>query len=441
LVHIRTAVTVPDLLKLTAVLDAAALERMEPYLAPFLSGRGERPAIDMTRLRPPICYWAVYRRGAERVTFKSFFDRAHYGPYVARLREYYPDRVDRPDHPRGGLTFRPELNGVLWKFPFDPAMPGLGRALDGDWIAEAVRRPAGALTPEVVDYNPEIGAVLVYRDERGRRTVFGKVSPTESAGLEHLVMDELWRSSARQRGELLVSRPLAYRHEVGLLLQARVRGRPFDGRRNTPAYLELAIAAGASAAALHSTGVALGPERDPEHFLQRLDDGLDELALTAPALHGPMRRLIEQVRARAARAGADRPVASHGDLKYDQFLRYRHRFVLIDFEMFCQAEPWLDLGHFCAYLPPSAPDDWRDGAAAELARARFLTAYRQAADRPINWDRLALYEAAVLALRGLSYVWAHDVDWQLRASAMIDLAFERLVSPEPSADTEGLLRA
>ncbi|HEY3109514.1 MAG TPA: phosphotransferase [Chloroflexota bacterium] len=429
----------PDTLKLTAVLEASAPARMAPQLAPFFAGADGQPTIDMTRLQPPICYWAVYRRGAERVTFKSFFAGADYEPYVAKLREYYSDRVGRPDHPGGGLAFLPELNGVLWKFPFDPAMPGLGRALDGDWIAEAVRRPARALTPELLDYNPEIGAVLVYRDERGRRTVFGKVSPTDTAGLEYLVMDELWRSPARQRGDLLVSRPLAYRHELGLLLQARVRGRPFIGRRNSRSYIELAAAAGAAAAALHSTEVAIGPERDLEHFLARLADGLDELALTAPPLHVSMRRLIEQIRVRAARTLPDGPVPSHGDLKYDQLLRYRRRFILIDFEMFCRAEPWLDVGHFCAYLPPSTPDDWRDGAAAELARARFLGAYQRAAGQPINWERLALYEAAVLALRGLSYVWAHDLDWQIRASAMIDLAFERLVSPEPGANVEGLL--
>jgi aminoglycoside phosphotransferase (APT) family kinase protein len=268
--------------------------------------------------------------------------------------------------------------------------------------------------------------------------VFGKVTPTEAGGLEYEVMDELWRSPARQRGDLLVTRPLAYRPELGLLLQARVRGRPFAGRRNSRAYIVLAEAAGLAAAALHSTEVALGPERDLEHSLARLVAGLDELALTAPPLHGSMRRLIEQIRSRAARVGPDGAVPSHGDLKYDQLLRYRHRFILIDFELFCQAEPWLDVGHFCAYLPPASPEDWRDGAAAELARGRVLAAYRRAAGRSIVWERLAVYEAAVLAQRGLSYVWAHDRDWQLRASAMIDLAFERLVDPEPRAGVDGL---
>ena len=35
-------------------------------------------------------------------------------------------------------------------------------------------------------------------------------------------------------------------------------------------------------------------------------------------------------------------------------------------------EPALDLGTFCAYLPPSVAEDWRDGMATETLRAEFL---------------------------------------------------------------------
>jgi hypothetical protein len=428
-------------LKLTTVLEAANPALMEPHLRPFFGGSDAPITVETTRLQPPICYWAVYRCGDQRVVFKSFFDGNDVEPYAAKLREYYPDRIDRPDHPEGGLAFLPELNGVLWMFPFDPAMPSLNRCLDGAWVADAIRTPARTLTPRVLDYNPEIGAVFVYVDDRGRRRVFGKCSPTDTAGLEYMVMDALWRSPARERGDLLVTRPLAYRHEMGILLQAHVRGRPFHGRRNSTALVDLAVSAGAETAALHETEIAFGPERGLERFLTRLEDGLQEVALTAPPLYPTLRRLIDQIATRAARTPAAEPVSCHGDLKYDQFLRYRRKYILIDFEMFCRAEPWYDLGHFCAYLPPSTPDDWRDSASAEVARERFLAAYAHASGVPINWDRLGTYEAAVLALRGLSYVWAHDHDWQIRASSMIDLAFERLVSPEPGAHVAKLLRA
>lgn len=421
----------PDL-TLSVVLDAADPEAMAPHLARFFADGDGGARVESTRLQPPICYWAVYVHRDQRVTFKSFFKRVDYDAYAAALTEYYPDRVDQPRHPAGGFVLLPELNGLLWRFPFDPAMPSLSRCLDGAWVAEAIRRPRADLTPRLRAYNPEIGASVTYRDERsGRATVFGKCSPAETAGLEYLVMDELWRSDARRRGDLLVSQPLAYRADMGILLQRRVRGRAPAGERNSRAFLDLALAAGRSLAALHATPIGFGPERGADDVLARIEGGLEELALTAPPLYDTLRRLIGQIRARTARGDAGEPVASHGDFKYDQFLCYRHRYVLIDFELFCRAERWLDLAHFCAYLPPSSPDDWREAAAGELVRARFLESYRTASGRRVDWERLGLYEAALLALRGLSHVWAHEPDWQVRAGALLDLGFERLVSPEP----------
>ena len=38
----------------------------------------------------------------------------------------------------------------------------------------------------------------------------------------------------------------------------------------------------------------------------------------------------------------------------------------------------------------------------------------------------------MLAIRALAHAWQHQPDWQLAASQLLDLAFERLVSPEPS---------
>src|SRR5688500_4217094 len=131
---------------------------------------------------------------------------------------------------------------------------------------------------------------------------------------------------------------------------------------------------------------------------------------------------------RATRSKPEPAVPSHGDYKYDQLLRYRQQFVLIDFELFCQAEPGLDLGTFCAYLPPSRPGDWRESAAAELLREAFLAAYERAAPHPIDRERLALHEAAMLAIRGMSYVWRQRRDWRLMAGSLFDIALERLVT-------------
>lgn len=407
---------------------------MRASLAPFL-GEGTPIEVDSTRLQPPTCFWSVYRSGDRWAALKVFFVRGEYASYAATLAEYHPERIDRPDHPAGGIRLLPELNGVLWGFPFDPAMPELGKCLDGRWVGELMGR-RGSLQPRIVDYNPEIGATIAYRDpSQGRVVAFGKASPHETSGLIYIVMDRLWRSQARETGSLKLAKPLAFRAEADFLLQTRVRGKPIGSDRNRAVFLDLVDHAGGALAGVHAADIPFGPKRGLAGQLARLHESVAELALTSPRLNQQLVHLLVQLNARAERTPEQTFVPSHGDFKYDQFLQYRHHFVLIDFEMFCQAEPSLDLGTFCAYLPPSRPSGWEEAAAAELLRGAFLRSYEKAAGRPIDYPRLALHEAAMLAIRGMSYAWRQRTDWQLLTGQLLDLALDRLVDPEPRTST------
>lgn len=420
----------PDL-KLPAVLEAADPETMAAVLDPFLGNGDAAPKVETTRLQPPICYWAVYEHGHRRATFKAFFHESDFLDYREKLERYYPERIDRPDHDAGGIAFLPELNAVVWGFPFDPVMPELWRCMEPEWVADVMRKPGLALECKLIDYNPEIGAIVAYRRAADRAVVaFGKVSTEETCGLIYLVMDRLWNSAARRENRLLMPKPLAYRPRVGFLLQARVYGRPIEPDRNSRTFMELVKAAGSTLSTLHDVDVPFGPERPLAFLIDRLANGLDDLKLTAPPLYITMRGLVDQLRERDAAGRPSGVVGCHGDFKYDQLLKHRRRFILIDYELFCQAEPWLDLGTFCAYLVPTSPRDWRDSAATELLRAEFLRGYLRSG-RWIDWPRLGLYEAAMLATRALSLVWGQMGGWQMRASGLLDLALERLVAPEP----------
>ncbi|MBI2321047.1 MAG: phosphotransferase [Chloroflexi bacterium] len=424
----------PDL-KLLPLLEATQPDRLREPLGSLFGPAAEPPRVESTRLQAPICYWVVYRNGGRRVTLKSFFSGDDYVEYVAELRAVYPERLGHPEHPNGGVLLLPEINGILWAFPFDPAMPELHRCFDGAWIAGVLRRRSReAVQPEIVSYRPEIGAVFAYRGPQGRRVVaYGKCSPEESCGRQYVIMNRLWRSPARESGQLRLARPLAFRPEAGLLLQAPVAGTPISGERNRSAFLQLVTAAGTALAAIHGCDAPFGHERQLADLVRRLADELPDLALVSPALHRALGQLIAQIESRSERGSTAARVASHGDFKWDQFLEYRGRFALIDFELFCQAEPSYDLGYFCAYLPPSSPRDWRDSAAAEMLRGVFLHTYAETSGTPLDLSRVALFESGMLALRALSHVWRQHGDWQLRASQLLDLAFERLVNPEPDS--------
>ncbi|HEX6511722.1 MAG TPA: aminoglycoside phosphotransferase family protein [Chloroflexota bacterium] len=419
----------PDI-KLQPLLEAIHPRNMQPALEPFFGQLWKPPAFETSRLQAPVCYWAVYTSDGRRVTFKSFFSADTYESYVDQLRRHYGDRFNEPQHPWGGIQLVPELNAVLWGFPFDPHMPALHRCADARWVAELIgRHSATPLQVKVVNYNPEIGAIFAYRDGRGPRA-YGKATATAQGEHVFEIMERLWWSTERAAGELRVARPLAWVPEANFLLQSAVPGRTVLSRRNSTLFLDLARVAGSWLALVHACDTPYGAPRTLDHELSRLRNWMGELELTAPQLYATMRLLLEQIEARARAPLQLRLVPSHGDYKWNQFLHHRGRFALIDFELFCRAERWFDLGYFCAYLPPTSPDDWRDGLATELLRTIFLEAYAHSAGLPLDLERIGLYEATTLATRAMTLVWQHQGSWYLRASSLLDMAIDRLVSPE-----------
>ncbi|HEY3117027.1 MAG TPA: aminoglycoside phosphotransferase family protein, partial [Chloroflexota bacterium] len=390
-------------LKFETIHEASKPHEFQRSLAEIFPGSRRKLSLETTRLSAPTCHWAVYQWGPQRLTFKSFFEESDFDQYVGQLDRYYPQQLNDLDHPRGGFVLLPELNGIVWSFPFDPAMPGLHYSANVDWVASVLGEKS-EIVPKIVNYTPEVGSVLSYRVAGERQTLaYGKVTPHNVAGLQWLIMQRLWCSPAREAGVLNVAQPLAFRPEAGLLLQSAVPGKPIPADRNRTPFLDLVDQAGATLAAVHGADIPFGSERSLESLVEHVRKAMEDLKFMAPRLYPEVRKFLNQVEDRAGRSRPSPLVPSHGDYKYDQLLYSRGTYSLIDFEMFCQAEPALDLGTFCAYLPPSVAEDWRDGAATETLRTSFLASYENSTGEPIDLDRLALYESAMLALRGLSY--------------------------------------
>ena len=422
-------------LKLAPVLEATQLAAVAPALAAWFDGDLAGVAIEGTRLQAPWRYWVTYRRDERRVTLRVSFEGEAYLRDCSRLERVFAGRRDQFDHVRGGFTLLPELNAVLWSFPFDPAMPSLARCFDGAWIGGLLagpleREPGAPLAVSVASYAPEVGAVFRYREpETGVTLAFGKCAPQDTSALIYAAMREFWNSSAGRTGQLRLARPLAYWPEAALLLQAPVSGQSLSSERNRRIFLDLVQHAGGALAAMHTSAVTFGPERTLEDLTDRLRRALPDVEHTLPPILADFRRLAQRLEARAVRAVPRRLVASHGDFKWDQFLEEHGRYSLIDFEYFCQAEPELDLGHFCAYLYPSQSADWRDGAVVGVLRSAFLEHYRQASGFAIDLQRLGSYEAAAFGLRVLSFIWQHQQGWQWQAAQLLETALDRLVDP------------
>jgi hypothetical protein len=306
------------------------------------------------------------------------------------------------------------LNMVVYVWPVDGELPTLVEATDRGRMVEIVRETLDQFVVddceiELVRYRRRQRCVLRYtvvgKDAEGvgrQLVAYGKLSGVGTETPKDVIVNELHRrlghalSIPRSLGwwpELQLSLLEALPGEalIGAALRAQLRGDPSPGALPLE---EMVAACGHAAAALHGSGVALGPARTIDDDLAGLRR---DMAIVRPFVHDSGDRAqawFEQVAALAQQSQPLGPCLSHGDFKYEQLLFDGARSALVDFDGVCQAEPALDLGKFLAHLRVEAP------LGDELAE-QFLLGYLSASgDRVEDERRLrlrtALYEAVSL---------------------------------------------
>jgi aminoglycoside phosphotransferase (APT) family kinase protein len=335
----------------------------------------------------------------------------------------------------------PETRHAYWFFPFDPSMPNLPLAVDPvrmtsvllgpDQNATSILSLSRRLDIERVRYTPEVGAIMRYKlDLPGMPVMYGKVQPGHRGLRTYRVVQGLWAAAARHPGLLHLPRPLGYVEEMGLLLEEGVRGKPVGGKRRNTEFMAAAHAAGEALAVIHESGVETEERIDIELELGRLDRVAEQFKYVLPGGHFLLQDLITHMRDRLRKTQEEDVLPTHGDLKYDQFMKHNDQYTLLDFDYFALAETSYDLGKYCAYIIPSSPEDWHDTVAAEEARALFIRRYREL--RPnATLQRFGVYEALQFALRAMAFMWAQNPGWQRAAETFLVIGFERLKSRLP----------
>ena len=402
-----------------------------------------------TRLEPPDTYWAVFsldiykedERRNLRMVAKGAFHAQAWEALSARLMRVAGGAQCDPIDGIGYPVLFPDTAHAYWFYPFDPAMPNLPQATEPARMATIL---LGVETPhdlanavsridiERVRYMPEVGAILRYDLDLpgapGR--IFGKVQPGNRGLRTFNIVNALWAAAARYPGYLHLPRPLGFVPEIGLLLEEGVRGRPVAGRRTSAQFAMTGTAAAEALAVIHESGVEVNSRIDLDLELDRLDHVAEQFTYVLPGGHFLLRDLVAHMRDRIRKTDGEEVLATHGDLKYDQFMFHNDTFTLLDFDYFAMAETSYDLGKFCAYLFPSSPHDWTDTTAAEAIRADFIRRYREL--RPhATLQRFGVYEALQFALRAMAFMWAQTTGWEQIAETFLVLGFERLKSRLP----------
>jgi hypothetical protein len=357
------------------------------------------------------------------------------------------------------------LNMVVFVWPIDGELPTLVDATDRAQIIEIFRETLPhALDQqfvvddcqiELVSYRRRQRCVLRYTvagktagsDEVRRVIAYGKVSAVGNETPKGLIIDAL-RRRILQRGvpdRFTVPRSFGWRPDlqlsllealpgealIGLSLAARLRGERPPG---TLSLEEMVATCGHVAAALHTSGLTIGPARTLDDELAGLQR---EIAVVRPFVREVGDRAhawLGQIAALAEQSEPLRLRLSHGDFKHEQLLFDGATSALVDFDAICQAEPALDLGKFVAHLEVEARRiQQRASVSSPLGEAlaeQFLRAYVGAAGDHLEGElqlrrRTTVY--AAVALLRLVLRSEQNLD-EMRLQLTTDLLEERISS-------------
>lgn len=356
--------------------------------------------------------------------------------------------------------FVPALRLALTPQPPDQALSELDPLTDPAQAADLLERvlrgssPAyesvrfASCHPQILRYKPgsratvlfHLGYARSYQDRGWPDRVVVKTYRDLRGAATYQAMRALWESPLVDPHHLKLAEPLAFEEDLRILVQSHI---PNTGilreliresrRASTPERAaevdDYVQKTGAALAALHSSGVHVGPTVDFDHEFDEQREELRELIQVAPQLQGAADRLLPSLKDLAMRFPVDPPVSSHGAFRPDQVLLSHGEIGFVDFDGFCQAEPAHDVAEFLGKLRSvsltvgKGEDDVVDDAQlpALLARADqlsdlFLAGYER--HRSFSRERVALWEALSLLTR-LVDGWAKIKPARLRVNVML----------------------
>ncbi|HEU5085894.1 MAG TPA: phosphotransferase [Roseiflexaceae bacterium] len=331
----------------------------------------------------------------------------------------------------------PEVGVSLERAPDDVALPGLPILTNRESARELLQEHIRLAGPEYHDLRIESCDLKIMRYTVGSRCtvlytlhyppelahnrtwpefVVAKTYKGGKGKHAYASMQALWNSAFRKEAGVTLAEPLAYIPSMNVLVQGPIREQQTlqalmasAMRTGSPAVAAELLAilrkTAAGLAALHQSGVLVGPVRTWDDELAEVQSVVDDLASAIPDIAGWAEPLLSRLHEKAQEHGADPIGAVHGTFRPGQVLINNGEIGFIDFDSFCRSEPALDLSLFlrrtkdivlnAVSTGTAAPiDDTRRAAllaqADELCEA-FLNEYE--AHHPVSRARIALWEA------------------------------------------------
>ncbi len=252
----------------------------------------------------------------------------------------------------------------------DAALPTLGLALDPVTAASAIARrlpfegaPTTVRFTRVVAYKPGRRCLIEYELELSRSatatervSILGKIRKGRFGNSGHRQLRALWDAGFDDQSAdgVSVPRPLGTVPELRMWLQQKVEGQVVTHLLTPQSGVGVASRIAAAVQKLHATPLAAERRHTMDDELRILTRCLTDTATAFPEMAHRVTRLIDA----AIRVGAALPdpqwCASHRDFYSDQVITLGDRLFLIDFDLFCEADPGLDVGNFLGHVTEHA---------------------------------------------------------------------------------------
>jgi Phosphotransferase enzyme family len=270
---------------------------------------------------------------------------------------------------------------------FDAHLESLAR---GDWQLGAV---------QVMRHKPGKRCLIAYDivGPRGPLTLIGKIQARRYGKQGLRTLSAFWDTGFWQDSADGITVPMPYGH-VGALqmwLQRKERGIPLTDVLR-PGLSSLMGRVARAAHKIHTAGVAPDKAHTMADELRILRERLPRVADARPELADRIAALLAACAALGTALPPMAPVPSHRDFYPDQVLVDGERLCVIDFDLFCDGDPGLDIGNFSAHITEHSLRVFGDpDALAPLERA-LEDAYVACAGEALR-ERVRVYASLTLA--------------------------------------------
>jgi hypothetical protein len=324
----------------------------------------------------------------------------------------------------------------------DPEMPSLALALDP---VEVQRQFGSHLTPlsgerglvhlwavRVTRYKPGRRCVIEYDVEVERAedapeatTLIGKVRARRSGKSGYRLLKAFWDNDFRADSQdgISVPEPIGIVSACRLWLQRKVPGQMATDLLTAPDSASLVRRIAEAAYKLHQARVPTKRRHTMADEVRILREHLSCLAQTEPQWAERLEWLLDASQRLGAALPEPMPCGIHRDFYPDQVIVEGPRLYLIDFDLYCDGDPGLDIGNFLGHLIEHSLRTLGDpGALVELERAmeeRFVELAGEA-------SRTAVRAYTTLTLVRHIYLSTLFPERRPSTGCLLDLCEERL---------------